>query len=153
MEVIIAKTHEEMGRLAAREVARTLNAKPNAVLGMATGSTPLTLYKELVRMHKDEGLDFSQATTFNLDEYVGLPVDHPQSYHYFMHENFFKHVNIPQQNVYIPSGTTDNYRACGPYDMNLHFIDCIRRGVQPETNFDDATKTMELVDSIYHSQI
>jgi glucosamine-6-phosphate deaminase len=123
MEVIISETYEQMSRLAAREVARMLNSKPNAVLGLATGSTPLGLYKELVRMHKEEGLDFSQVTTFNLDEYVGLTKDHPQSYHYFMHENLFKHINIPVQNVYIPSGTTDNYRAfCAWYEQRIREV-------------------------------
>src|SRR5947209_322567 len=88
--------------------------------GMATGSTPLGVYQELVRMHKRGGLDFSQVTTFNLDEYVGLPVTHAQSFHYFMHENFFKHVNIPPQNVHIPSGTTNNYRAfCEWYEKRI----------------------------------
>ena len=111
MEVIIKKTYEQMSKAAALQVAQVLNTKPNAVLGMATGSTPLGVYQELVRMHREEGLDFSQVTTFNLDEYVGLPVEHEQSYHYFMYENFFKHVNIPPQNVYIPSGTTSNYHA------------------------------------------
>jgi glucosamine-6-phosphate deaminase len=71
-------------------------------------------------MHKDEGLDFSQVTTFNLDEYVGLTQRHPQSYHYFMHENLFKHINIPPQNVYIPSGTTDNYKSfCKWYEDEI----------------------------------
>src|SRR5438034_9298551 len=120
MQVLIAKTYEEMSRAAAVAVAEVLNAKPNAVLGMATGSTPLGVYQELVRIHKKEGLDFSQVTSFNLDEYVGLPVSHPQSYHYFMHENFFKHVNIPPQNVHIPSGTTSNYRAfCDWYEQRI----------------------------------
>ena len=120
MEVIVCKTYEAMSREAAEAVAAVLNAKPNAVLGMATGSTPLGLYQELVRMHKKESLDFSQVTTFNLDEYVGLQVTHPQSYHYFMHENFFKHVNIPPQNVHIPSGTTSNYRAfCDWYEKQI----------------------------------
>ena len=120
MEVIIKDTYDEMSIAAARSVAQVLNTKPNAVLGMATGSTPLGLYKELVRMHKDEGLDFSQVTTFNLDEYVGLPVTHDQSFHYFMHENFFKHVNIPIQNIYIPSGTTSNYEAfCQWYEQRI----------------------------------
>lgn len=120
MEVIVKDSVEEMGKCAARLVARTLNAKPDAVLGLATGSTPLGLYKELVRMHKDEGLDFSQVTTFNLDEYVGLTQTHPQSYHYFMHENLFKHINIPKQNIYIPSGTTDNYAAfCAWYERRI----------------------------------
>jgi len=87
---------------------------------MATGSTPLGLYQQLVRMHKAGQLDFSQVTTFNLDEYVGLPVTHEQSYHRFMHENFFRHVNIPPQNVHIPSGTTRNYRAfCDWYEQRI----------------------------------
>jgi len=123
VEIIVKDTVEEMSKCAARVVARALNAKPNAVLGLATGATPLGLYKELVRMHKDEGLDFSQVTTFNLDEYVGLTQNHPQSYHYFMHENFFKHINIPKQNIYIPSGTTDNYEAfCSWYEQRIR--DC-----------------------------
>src|SRR4051794_22907780 len=117
MEVIITKTYDQMSREAATAVAEILNAKPNAVLGMATGSTPLGLYQELVKMHQKQGLDFSQVTTFNLDEYVGLPVTHEQSYHRFMHENFFQHVNIPRQNIHIPSGTTSNYRAfCDWYE-------------------------------------
>jgi glucosamine-6-phosphate deaminase len=123
MEVIICKTYDEMSKSAAEAVADVLNAKPNAVLGMATGSTPLGLYQQLVRMHKAGQLDFSQVTTFNLDEYVGLPVTHEQSYHRFMHENFFRHVNIPPQNVHIPSGTTRNYRAfCDWYEQRIR--DC-----------------------------
>ena len=123
MEIIIKETYQEMSAAAAKAVAKVLNAKPNAVLGLATGSTPLALYKELVRMHRDEGLDFSQVTTFNLDEYVGLRKDHPQSYHYFMYENLFKHVNIPAQDVYIPSGTTDNYEAfCRWYEQRI--VEC-----------------------------
>ena len=130
MEIIISPTYEEMSKAAAKAVAELLNRKPNAVLGLPTGSTPLGLYKELARMHKSEGLDFSRVTTFNLDEYVGLKKDHPQSYYYFMHENLFKHINIPEQNVYMPSGTTDNYAAfcqwyerrmkeCGGIDLQL----------------------------------
>jgi len=120
MEVIIQDSYEEISRQAARIVARTLYSKPNAVLGLATGSTPLGLYKELIRMHKEEALDFSRVTTFNLDEYVGLRKQHTQSYHYFMHENLFKHVNISQQNIYIPSGTTNNYQAfCAWYEQQI----------------------------------
>lgn len=120
MKIIIHSNYDEISRAAAAEVADALNAKPNAVLGLATGSTPLGLYKELIRMHKEEGLDFSRVTTFNLDEYVGLSANHPQSYHYFMHENFFKHVNIPPQNIYIPSGTTSNYKAfCAWYEARI----------------------------------
>lgn len=120
MEVIICKTYDAMSRAAAQVVAQVLNEKPNAVLGMATGSTPLGIYQELVRMHRQESLDFSQVTTFNLDEYVGLPTTHEQSYHRFMHENFFQHVNIPKQNIHIPSGTTSNYRAfCQWYENRI----------------------------------
>lgn len=120
MEIIVKDSVDEMSRSAARVVARTLYSKPNAVLGLATGSTPLGLYKELVRLHVEEGLDFSQVTTFNLDEYVGLTRKHPQSYHYFMHENLFKHINIPKENIHIPSGTTDNYEAfCSWYEQRI----------------------------------
>src|SRR4029079_11029682 len=137
MEVVVMPSYEAMSLAAAKLIADVLNAKPNAVLGMATGSTPLGVYQELVRMHKRGELDFSQVTTFNLDEYVGLPVTHAQSYHHFMHENFFRHVNMPPQNIHIPSGTTSNYRAfcdwyerrikeCGGIDRAIHGIrtDC-----------------------------
>jgi glucosamine-6-phosphate deaminase len=120
MEVIVHRTYDEMSRAAVALVADVLNTKPNAVLGMATGSTPLGLYQELVRMHREEGLDFSQVTTFNLDEYVGLGPKHAQSYHHFMHDNFFKHVNIAPSSIYIPSGTTSNYRAfCEWYEQRI----------------------------------
>jgi glucosamine-6-phosphate deaminase len=123
MEVIIQKDYEQMSKVAAEIVVEVLNAKPNAVLGMATGSTPLGLYQELVRLHREEQLDFSRVTTFNLDEYVGLAPNHPQSYHYFMHENFFKHVNVPPQNVNIPSGSTSNFPAfCEWYEQRI--ADC-----------------------------
>jgi glucosamine-6-phosphate deaminase len=123
MQILIEPTHDDVCRSAAREVARLLNFKPDAVLGLATGSTPVPLYRELVRMHVEDGLDFSQVTTFNLDEYVGLKKDHPQSYHHFMHQHLFRHVNIPKQNVYIPSGTTDNYEAfCRWYEQRI--VDC-----------------------------
>ena len=133
MEIIVRESVEEMSKCAARVVARTLNAKPNAVLGLATGSTPLGLYQELARMHREEGLDFSQVRTFNLDEYVGLPSKHPQSYHYFMHKNFFQHVNIPPQNICIPNGTADNYGAfCAWYEERIRKaggIDCQVLGI------------------------
>ena len=130
MEVRISKTYEELSRRAAELVAGVINAKPNAVLGLATGSSPVGLYKELARMHKEDGLDFSQVTTFNLDEYVGLSAKHEQSYHYFMHEHLFKHINVPKERIHIPSGTTQNYtafcqwyedriRACGGIDVQL----------------------------------
>lgn len=120
MEVIVKANFDEMSRAAAQEFVALLNAKPNAVIGLATGSTPLRLYQELVRLHKEEGLDFSQVRTFNLDEYVGLSIHNPQSYHCFMHEHLFQHINIPPQNVHIPSGTTGNYHAfCEWYEQQI----------------------------------
>src|SRR3954464_13608384 len=105
MEVVIRQNYDDMSKAAAQMVAELLNTKPNAVLGMATGSTPLGLYQELVRMHDQGKIDFSRVMTFNLDEYVGLPGNHPQSYAYFMQENFFRHVNVQPQNNNVPSGT------------------------------------------------
>ena len=123
MEVIVQRDYAQMSRVAAQIVAELLNTKPNAVLGMATGSTPLGLYQELVRLHEKEQVDFSRVTTFNLDEYVGLNVNHAQSYHYFMHEHFFRHVNIPPHNINIPSGTTSNYPAfCQWYEKRI--VEC-----------------------------
>lgn len=120
MEVIVRKTYEEMSEVAARVVADLINIKPNAVLGLATGSTPVGLYRALGRLHKNEGLDFSQVATFNLDEYVGLPPGHEQSYHFFMQRNFFEYVNIPRQNIHIPSGTTSNYKSfCQWYEEQI----------------------------------
>ena len=120
MEVVITDTYEQLSRAAAAIVAQVINSKPNAVLGLPTGATPLGLYQELARMHRQEGLDFSRITTFNLDEYVGLPPKHPQSHHYFMHENLFKHINVPQEHTFLPSGTTDNYAAfCRWYEQRI----------------------------------
>ncbi len=96
MQVIIHESYEQLSLAAARVVKQILNSKPNAVLGLATGSSPLGLYQELVRMYREGVLDFSQVTTFNLDEYVGLPKSSEQSYHYFMHEHLFRHINIPK---------------------------------------------------------
>src|SRR5215470_4275983 len=111
MEVLIRDNADTGCVLGAKIIASVVREKPNAVLGLATGRTPLRLYQELIRLHRDEGLDFSQVTTFNLDEYVGLPGNHPQSYRQFMQEHFFQHINIPRQSIYVPSGTTSNYRA------------------------------------------
>lgn len=116
MEIIIQPTPEAATRIAARVVACLLWEKPNAVLGLATGSTPLLLYRELIRMK----LDWRRVKTFNLDEYIGLPEAHPQSYHSFMWENLFRRVNIPKQNVYIPDGNAkDIPKFCEQYERRI----------------------------------
>lgn len=120
MEVIITPDYDTMSKKAANVVADLLNHKPNAVLGLATGGTPVGLYKELIRMHREEGLDFSHVTTFNLDEYVGLSTDHPQSYFYFMWENLFKDINVPRHAIHVPSGSTTNHTAyCKWYEEEI----------------------------------
>ncbi|MGJ8656994.1 MAG: glucosamine-6-phosphate deaminase [Akkermansiaceae bacterium] len=120
MEIIINNNMDTGSKAAARVVARLIHEKPNAVLGMATGSTPLKLYNELIRMHKEEGLDFSAVTTFNLDEYIGLPKEHEQSYYRFMWDNLFNHININPNNVNIPDGmATDVPMACAAYEKAI----------------------------------
>jgi glucosamine-6-phosphate deaminase len=117
MEIIIQSTAEAATCVAARVIAHLLLEKPNAVLGLATGSTPLLLYRELIRMK----LDWRKVTTFNLDEYIGLPADHPQSYQSFMWENLLRHVNIAKKNVHIPDGNTkDIPKFCANYEKQIH---------------------------------
>lgn len=116
MEIIIQQTQQTATEVAARIIARLLREKPNAVLGLATGSTPLLLYRTLIEM----GLDWSQVTTFNLDEYIGLPCDHPQSYHTFMWENLFRHINIAKENVHIPDGNAQDIpKFCQQYEERI----------------------------------
>jgi glucosamine-6-phosphate deaminase len=117
MEIIIQSTYKQLALIASEIIRDALLKKPNLVLGLATGSTPIGLYNALVRMHKEDGLDFSSVTTFNLDEYVGIPCEHPQSYHTFMANHFFDHVNIPVKNQHIPQNTAKNHEAfCAAYE-------------------------------------
>ena len=116
MEIIIQPTAEAATGIAARLMGRLLREKPNAVLGLATGSTPQPLYRELVQMK----LDWRRVTCFNLDEYVGLSPAHPASYHSFMRENLFRHVNIPEKNVHIPDGMAGDVPAfCERYEKQI----------------------------------
>lgn len=120
MLVIVKENYEAMSREGARQVASLVRRKPDCVIGFATGSTPLGLYRELIRMHREEGLDFSKVTTFNLDEYVGLPPAHNQSYHYFMWENLFKHINVTRAKVHIPMGMAEDIDAfCDWYEEKI----------------------------------
>jgi len=126
MNVIIRDTYEEMSRYAAGIIASLVRQKPDCVLGLATGSTPIGTYRELVRMHKEEDLDFSQVKTFNLDEYLGVgmdlgkPYNMDQSYARFMHEELFKHINIKKENIHIPDGLTKNPEEfCKAYEEEI----------------------------------
>ncbi len=122
MEVIISADPESASSRAAKHIARLVRTKPEAVLGLATGSTPLLLYKELIRMHRNEGLDFSRVRTFNLDEYLGLAPSHPASYHQFMWKNFFDHININPARTHIPNGLLsgeDVTKFCASYEEEI----------------------------------
>ena len=112
------KDYEQMSRKAASIMAAQIIAKPDSVLGLATGSTPIGLYKELIKGYEAGDLDFSQIKSANLDEYVGLEPTHDQSYRYFMQDNLFNHVNIDVANTNVPNGMTEDPAAeCARYDQ------------------------------------
>jgi glucosamine-6-phosphate deaminase len=120
MEVVIRETREDAARLTARLIAQELGANPHLVLGLATGRTMEIVYSMLARMHADEALDFSQATTFNLDEYVGIPRDHPGSYRRYMEEHLFNHVNIDPRRTHLPNGMApDMETECRQYEARI----------------------------------
>ena len=117
MRIIRTKNYDEMSRKAAAIIAAQVIHKPNCVLGLATGGTPVGTYKYLVEWYKSGDLDFSEVSTVNLDEYRGLPREHRESYWSFMHRNLFDHVNIPQDRINLPDGTNmDADAECKRYD-------------------------------------
>ncbi len=124
MRVIIKEDAAKVGFWTAQHIASGIRAataqQKTFVLGLATGSTPLYTYAELVRMHKEEGLSFAHVITFNMDEYVGLPQDHPESYHTFMWKNLFSHIDILAENVHIPNGNAkDLQEECLAYEHKI----------------------------------
>ena len=126
MDVLIRSNYEEMSICAARIIAALVCEKPNAVLGLATGSTPIGTYRELVRMHREEGLDFSGVTTFNLDEYLGIgqdlsrPYAEDQSYARFMWEELFRGIEIPLEQTHVPNGLTEDPETfCAWYEETI----------------------------------
>ncbi len=123
MKVIKTKDYAEMSRKAANIIAAQLIMKPDSVLGLATGSSPIGLYDELVRMYENGDLDFAPVTTVNLDEYRGLDASNSQSYRYFMNEHLFSRVNIPMEHTHVPDGTNpDADAACAAYDELLDSV-------------------------------
>ena len=120
MKCRFVKDYSAISKRAAQIFADQIRQKPDSVIGLATGSTPIGTYRELARMCKEEGLDFSKVVTFNLDEYCGLAPDDPQSYHHFMFQNLFNHINIQIENVHIPKGQTSDAKAyCREYDDKI----------------------------------
>lgn len=120
MQIQVTNTPDELAILAADRIEELVRHKPDCVLGFATGSTPLATYQELIRRYRAGRIDFSKVRTFNLDEYWGLPPSHPQSYHSFMQEHVFQHLNIPADQVHLPQGHgIDEETACRDYEQEI----------------------------------
>ncbi|MCL2683710.1 MAG: glucosamine-6-phosphate deaminase [Synergistaceae bacterium] len=157
MRVYRAKDYDDMSRKAANILSAQVILKPNCVLGLATGSTPLGIYKQLIDWYRKGDIDFSEVTTVNLDEYAGLGKDDVNSYHYFMKQNFWDHVNISPERTHIPDGTASNAEIeCLNYDRMISMIggiDIQLLGMghnghigfnEPGTAFDTDTHLVEL---------
>lgn len=120
MKIYRAKDYNDMSRKAANIISAQIILKPDCVLGLATGSTPLGIYRQLAEWCDRGDLDFSQVTTVNLDEYKGLSRENPQSYYYFMNENLFNKVNIDKNRTFLPDGMeADSEKACEDYNKTL----------------------------------
>ena len=120
MNIIHVSSYEELSRKAADLIAAQILLKPDCVLGLATGSTPIGAYQNLVKKYQQGDLDFSKLTTFNLDEYLGLTGEHPQSYRYFMNDNLFNHVNVRPECTHVPDGCAADPKAFGlAYDKAI----------------------------------
>ena len=120
MRVIIERDADAVARVAARIVARLVRSKPHCVLGLATGGTPVPTYRELIRMHREEGLSFADVVTFNLDEYVGLEPNHPQSYRQFMRDQLFADIDVREENTHVPDGRALDLAAhCECYEAAI----------------------------------
>ncbi|GAX91734.1 glucosamine-6-phosphate deaminase [Effusibacillus lacus] len=120
MKIAVQKDYDAMSLCAARLTAEEINKHPELVLGLATGSTPLGMYRNWIRMVKDSSLSFAGVTTFNLDEYLGLPPNHPQSYRQFMNEQLFRYIDINPARTFVPNGISpDPLRHCKEYDLRI----------------------------------
>ena len=160
MRIYQAKDYADMSRKAANIVSAQVIMKPNCVLGLATGSTPIGLYKQLVEWFKKGDLDFSEVMTVNLDEYKGLSRENDQSYYYFMHQNLFDHVNIPVENTHLPNGMEpDSQKECKRYTeliQSLGGVDLQLLGIghnghigfnEPGESFDKQVHCVNLTES------
>jgi len=119
MKLIVTKDYESMSIRAAKEMAALISSKPDAILGLATGGTPVGMYKELIKMNRKGNLDFSKVITINLDEYIGLSENHPKSYRFFMNENLFNHINIDKKNTFLPNGLAEDIEQEGKNYDNM----------------------------------
>ena len=152
-------TKEEIYESIKEEIRSLLRKKNNAVLGLATGSSPIGVYDALIKSYQEGDIDFSNVTTFNLDEYVGISEDHPQSYHYFMNEHLFKHVNLIKSKTHVPSTNKESPDYFEHYDelikdhggIDLQILGIGSNGHiafnEPGTSFDSLTHEVSLKES------
>lgn len=128
MKIIVVKTYEELSEKASDIVEEVMRKNEKPVLGLATGSTPIGMYKDLIRKHKAGKLDFSKTITFNLDEYIGISKEDPSSYNYYMENEFFKHINIEKENAHVPNPSEEDQEIekygkyleeCGGIDIQV----------------------------------
>ncbi|MEE1144836.1 MAG: glucosamine-6-phosphate deaminase [Acutalibacteraceae bacterium] len=159
MKIIKTADYNEMSKKAANIIAAQMILKPNSVLGLATGSSPIGTYKELIKKYEAGDIDFSDITTVNLDEYRGLPRTNDQSYYYFMNDNFFNHVNIDKARTHVPNGEEDAEVECENYEAlikELGGIDLQLLGLghnghigfnEPAEAFDKTTHCVDLTES------
>ena len=160
MNVRVYADTEAIGTAGATLFAATVIAKPDCVFGLATGSTPVPTYRKMAELYRAGAVDYSRVTTFNLDEYVGLGHEHDQSYYYFMHDNLFQHINIPEESIHVLSGTADDLeKECADYDamigrsggIDLQILGIGRNGHiafnEPTTVFPPKTHIVDLTES------
>lgn len=160
MRIVKTKTYEEMSAIAAGIIGGQVLLKPNCVLGLATGSSPIGAYKDLVKNYEDGILDFSEVRTVNLDEYCGLDDTNPNSYRYFMNDNLFDHVNIDKANTHVPNGHADDLEEEAvryeSFIQSLGGIDLQLLGIghnghigfnEPTDNFPETVHTVQLTES------
>lgn len=120
MKTIICKNYDEISKVTSNLICNEINKKPDITLGLATGSSPIGTYKELINLYNEGKVDFSKVKTFNLDEYYNLSKSNKQSYDYFMKENFFNHINIDLNNTHIPNGLANDIETeCKEYDLSI----------------------------------
>ena len=159
MKVIITENYEEMSKKAAEILIDLVKKNPSAILGLATGSSPIGTYQNMIKDHKENGTSYKQVKTVNLDEYVGLTADHDQSYAYFMRTNLFDHIDVDLQNTNLPCGSASSTQAeCDRYNA---LLEDYKQDVQvlglgsnghigfnePGTPFDSVTHLVELAES------
>ncbi|MGV8980980.1 glucosamine-6-phosphate deaminase [Clostridium sp.] len=157
MRIIVVDNYEEMSKKAAMMIASQITLKPNSVLGLATGDTPLGMYKELIQLYSKNEVDFKEVTTFNLDEYYGLNRENSQSYYSYMMANLFNNININRENINVPNGMTQDVNAtCLNYEDKIKEaggIDMQVLGIggnghigfnEPDINFEAGTHLVDL---------